>query len=112
MSDMSFGMDNFDDGLKRYCKTWFKIDQHYRNFSFHHNYSHNYLDQYIDCHKILPHSLRFMPQPSLIPDLKLLAKTLHPTLNRQFLSLFCFLRRHLPKLGIMVELVRQEVFFT
>ena len=34
MSDMSFGMDSFDDGLKRYCKTWFKIDQHYRNFIY------------------------------------------------------------------------------
>jgi len=35
MSSMSFGMDGFEDALKIYSKTWFKIDQLYRKFIFH-----------------------------------------------------------------------------
>ncbi len=34
MSGMNFGMESFNDGLMRYTKTWFKIDQHYRKFIF------------------------------------------------------------------------------
>ena len=35
ISTISLGMDGFEDGLKIYTKTWFKIDQLYRKFIFH-----------------------------------------------------------------------------
>jgi len=35
ISQVSLGMDGFDDAISRYSKTWFKIDQLYRKFIHH-----------------------------------------------------------------------------
>jgi uncharacterized protein (TIGR02687 family) len=35
MSSVSLGMDSIDDAIKRYGKTWFKVDQLYRKFVYH-----------------------------------------------------------------------------
>lgn len=35
ISQVSLGMDGFDDAISRYSKTWFKIDQLYRKFIYH-----------------------------------------------------------------------------
>ena len=35
MSNVSLGMDGFDDAINRYTKTWFKVDQLYRKFIYH-----------------------------------------------------------------------------
>jgi uncharacterized protein (TIGR02687 family) len=35
ISQISLGMDGFDDAIIRYSKTWFKIDQLYRKFIYH-----------------------------------------------------------------------------
>lgn len=35
MAEISLGMNGFEDALKTYTKTWFKIDQLYRKFIFH-----------------------------------------------------------------------------
>ena len=35
LNEAVFEIDDFDDGIKKYCSSWFRLDQHYRNFIFH-----------------------------------------------------------------------------
>jgi len=34
IASLDLGMQSFDDGLEHYCREWYRIDQHYRQFIF------------------------------------------------------------------------------